>query len=137
MSNIGKRTMRITRKAPSVTSTVSITPIVSSTKTARMALLATSVEEIPTPASKRPCLSNKEKEKADSFLSTIWDDERLAVEMGHGFVTAEDLKVFFGVPINEVVTRHVHELVQVKCSCNFYSFFFFLCTDDFNFLFRC
>lgn len=38
-------------------------------------------------------MSNKEKEKIDLGLSTIWDDERLAVDRAHGVVTAEDLKV--------------------------------------------
>ena len=78
-----------------------------------------SVEEIPTPASKRPCLFDKEKEKVDSRSSTVWDDEGLAVERAHGVVTVEDLKVFSGVHFNEVATRHVHKLVQVKCACNF------------------
>ena len=137
LSNIGKRTVRIIRKG--LTSTISVTPIVSGTETTRMASPDTSVEKIPTPASKRPRLSDKKKEKADSRPFTVEDNERLAVEKAHKVVTAEDLKVFSGAPINEVATRHVHKLVQVKCSCNFYFFFFFffLGTDDFNFLFRC
>ena len=123
LSNIGKRTVRIIRKG--LTSTISVTPIVSGTETTRMASPDTSVEKIPTPASKRPRLSDKKKEKADSRPFTVEDNERLAVEKAHKVVTAEDLKVFSGAPINEVATRHVHKLVQVKCSCNFYFFFFF------------
>ncbi|XP_075664983.1 uncharacterized protein LOC142634568 [Castanea sativa] len=113
LSSLGKRTVRVTRKGPSVTPTVSGTPIVSGTETTRTASPATSIEEIPTPASKRPRLSDKGKEKADFGSSTVWDNERLAVERAHRVVTTEDFKVFFGVPFNEVATHHVHKLVQV------------------------
>ena len=82
-----------------------------------MASPSTSIEELPTPASKRPRLSSKEKEKVDSRTSTIWSDERLAVDRVHGVITTEDLKVFIGVPFNTVASRHVHRLVQVRSSC--------------------
>ena len=55
-------------------------------------------------------------------MSTIWSDERLAVDRAHGVITADDLKVFSGVPSNTVASRHVHKLVQVRV------FFFFLGT---------
>ena len=84
-----------------------------------MASPLTSIEELPTPVSKRPRLSGKEKEKADPRSSTIWSDERLAVDRAHGVITAEDLKVFSGVPFNTVTSRHVHRLVQVRSSYNF------------------
>ncbi|XP_065629525.1 uncharacterized protein LOC112018078 [Quercus suber] len=58
-------------------------------------------------------MSDKEKEKIDSGSSTIWDDERLAMDRAHGVVTTEDLKVFSGIPFNDVATCHVHKLVQV------------------------
>ena len=111
LSSIEKRTVRITGKGPSITPTVSVTPIVFDTEMARMASPATSVEEIPTPASKRPHLSDKENEKVDSRSSTVWDDERLAVERAHRVMIAKDLKVFSSVPFNEVATRHIHKLV--------------------------
>ena len=97
----------------------SVTPIVSDTETARTASPTTSVEEIPTPASKRPWVTDKGKEKADSRSSYVWDYERLAMERAHKVVTAEYLKVISGVSFNEVATHHVHKLVQVTCSCNF------------------
>ena len=71
LSNIGKKVVRVTGKGPSVTLLGSVTPIVSVTETTRMASPATSVEEIPTPSSKRPRVSGKEKEKVDSRSSTI------------------------------------------------------------------
>ena len=73
LSNIGKKTVRVTGKGPSATPFASVTPIVSITETTRTTSPTTSVEElpIPTPVSKRLRLSNKEKEKVDSRLSTV------------------------------------------------------------------
>ena len=115
LSNIGKKTVRVTRKGPSIAPLVSVNPIVSVTETTRMASLATSVEEIPTPGSKRPRVSGKEKEKVDSRSSTIWDYERLAVDRAHEVVTAVDLKTLSDAPLNEVASRHVHRFVHVGC----------------------
>ena len=118
-SNIGKKTMRVTGKGPSVIPTTSVTPVVSGAETTRIASPLTSVEELPTPVSKRPRLSEREKEKADPRPSTIWSDERLAVDRAIEVVTADDLKVFSGVPFNTITSRHVHKLVQVMSLCNF------------------
>ena len=119
LSNIGKKTMRITGNGPSVVPVTSITPVVFGVETTRTTSPSTSVEELPTPVSKRPRLSEREKEKADPRSSTIWSDERLVVDRAHGVVTAEDLKVFSGLPLNTVASRHVHRLVQVRSLCNF------------------
>ena len=119
LSSLGKRTVRIIGKAPLATPSASITHIVYGTETVRAASPATSIEEIPTPASKRSRVTDKGKEKADSRPSCVWDDEGLAVERAHKVVTAEDLKAISSVSFNEVATRHVHKLVQVTCSCNF------------------
>ena len=117
--NTRKKMMRITGKGPSVVPVTSITPVVSGAETTRTASPSTSVEELPTPVSKRPRMSEREKEKSDPRSSTIWSDERLAVDKAHGVVTAEDLKVFSGVPFNNFVSRHVHKLIQARCLCNF------------------
>ena len=53
LSSIGKKGVRVTRKGPSVTPVTSTTLIVSAVETVRTASPATSVEEIPTPSSKR------------------------------------------------------------------------------------
>ncbi|KAF3960157.1 hypothetical protein CMV_015109 [Castanea mollissima] len=111
LSNIGKKVVRVKGKVSSVTPTASATPVISGAETTRTASPATSVEEIPTPASKRPRTSDRGKDAACS--STIWDDERLATDRAHGVVTAEDLKVFSGLPPNELMGRHLHKLVQV------------------------
>ena len=119
LSNLGKKTVRITGRGPSVVPVTSVTPVVSSAKTMRTASPSTSVEELPTPVSKRPRLSEREKENADPRSSTIWSDEMLAVDRAHGVVTAENLKVFSGVPFNNVASCHVHKLVQARSLCNF------------------
>ena len=114
LSNIGKKAVRITGRGSPAVLVTSITPVVSGAETMRTASPLTSIEELPTSASKRPRLSSKDKEKVDSRTSNIWSDERLAVDRAHGVVTADYLKVFSGVPSNTVASRHVHRLVQVK-----------------------
>ena len=121
LSNIGKKTVRITGRGSPAVPAASITPVASGAETTRTASPSTSIEELPTPASKLPRLSSKKKEKVDSRMSTIWSDERLAVDRAHGVITAEDLMVFTGVPSNTVASRHVHRLVQVRSSCVFFS----------------
>ena len=119
LSNIGKKVVRITRRGSPAVPAISITPVASGVETTRTTSPSTSIEELPTPASKRPRLSSKEKEKVDPCMSIIWSDERLAVDLAHEVITAEDLKVFTGVPPNTVASRHVHRLVQVRSSCDF------------------
>ena len=119
LSNIGKKAVRIMGRGSPAVLVTSVTPVVSGAETTRTASPSTSLEEFPTPTSKRPRLSSKDKEKVDSRTSTIWSDERLAVVRAHGVITADDLKVFSGVPSNTVASHHVHRLVQVR------GFFFF------------
>ena len=103
LSNIGKKGVCITGKGPFVFPSTDATPIVSGVESLRVASPATSVEEIPTPSSKRQCLSAKKKEK-EKVGSSVWDDEGVAVERAHNVVKAEDLKVFSGVPLNVVAS---------------------------------
>ena len=117
LSSIGKKGVRVMGKGPSVTPVTSATPIVSGVEIVRTASPATSVEEIPTPSSKRLRTSGKEKEKADSHSSTVWSDGGLAMDRAHGIVTAEDLKVLTSVPFNVVANQQVYKLVQVICLC--------------------
>ena len=120
LSNIWKKTVRITGRGSPAVLAASITPVAFGAETTRTASPSTTIEELLTPASKRPRLSSKEKEKVDSRTFTIWSDERLAVDRAHGVITAEDLKVFTRVPSNIVASRHVHRLVQVRSSCVFF-----------------
>ena len=63
--------MHVTRKGLSFTLVASATPIDSGVETARTISLTTSVEVTPIPSSKRPHLTVKEKEKADSRSFTV------------------------------------------------------------------
>ena len=121
--NLGKKAVRVTGKGPSVNPPCSVTPIVSTIETTRTASPTTSIEEIPTLGSKRPCVADKE-EKVDSQSSTIWDDKRLAVDRAHEVVTPADLRALSDMSLNEVASRHVHRLVQVWCSPFFFFFFY-------------
>ena len=67
----------------------------------------------------------KEKEKADIRPSTIWDDERLAVDRAHEVVTPADLRALSDMSLNDIASRHVHKLVQVRSSSTFSLFIFF------------
>ena len=105
LSNLGKRTVYITEKGPPVTSSALISPAIPGIETMRMASPATSIEVIPTPISKRPRLTDKEK--VDSRPFSVWDDTGLAVERAYEVVTANYLKIFLGVPSNEIVAHYV------------------------------
>ena len=111
LSSIGKKAVRNTRRGSPAVPVTSVTPVVSGAEMMRTTSPSTSIEELPTPASKRPRLSSKDKEKVDSRASTIWSDERLAVDRAHGVITTDDLKVFSRVPSNTVASHHVHRLV--------------------------
>ena len=63
LANIGKKGVRIMEKGPFVLPATNTTPIISGVENVRTASPATSVEEIPTPSSKRQQVSGKEKEK--------------------------------------------------------------------------
>ena len=112
-----------------------VVPVISGAETVRTTSPTVSVKEIPTPSSKRQRISGKEKENVDSHSSTVWGDQGLAVDRVHGVVTAEDLKVFDGVPFYAVTNQQVHKLVQVIYPCVFGIYPSF--TDDVSFLFRC
>ena len=105
LSSIGKKGVHVTGKGPSMTPVTSATPIVFGVKTVRTASPATSVEEIPTPSSKRLRTSGREKEKVDSHSSTVWNDGGMAMDRAHGVMTTEDLKVLTGVPFNVVTNQ--------------------------------
>ena len=119
LSSIGKKGVHVTGKGLSVTPVTSATPIVSVVETMRTASLATLVEEIPTPSSKRLRTLGREREKVDSHSSTMWSDGVLAMDRVHGVVTAEDLKALTGMPFNVVANQQVHKLVQVIGLCVF------------------
>ena len=71
LSSIRKKGVCMIGKGPSATPVVSVVPVISGAETMRTTSPAISIEEIPTPSSKRQRISGKEKEKADSHLSIV------------------------------------------------------------------
>ena len=71
-----------------------------------------SVEEVP-PCNKRLRVGEKQKEKVDSKPSSVWDDAGVSVVRAQETFSADELKVFFRVPADNVARRHLHKLVQV------------------------
>ena len=107
LSNLGKKAVRVTGKGPA-SIPLSIVPSIAS-ETTRTASPTASIEEIPTPGSKRPRVAGKGKEKTDTRSSTIWDDETLAVERAHEVVTPADLKALSDMSLNDVASRGVSD----------------------------
>ena len=56
-------------------------------------------------------MANKDKEKANSCLSSVWDDASLALTRAQDVFTAKELKVFLSIPSNEIVGCHIQKLV--------------------------
>ena len=119
LSNLGKKVVRVTGKGPAPIPLSTIPPI--ALETTRTTSPTASIEEIVTPGSKRQRVAGKgkEKKKADVCSSTIWDDERLALDRAHEVVAPEDLRALSDMSLNDVASRHVHKLVQVRSSSTF------------------
>ena len=62
---------------------------------------------------KKPCVADKGKGKADSRLSSVWNDASLALTRAQDAFTTEDFKARFGLPSNELVGRHILKLIKV------------------------
>ena len=71
-----------------------------------------SIEEL-TPRNKRLRVGEKQKEKVDSRPSSIWDDAGVSVARAQDIFSTYEMKVFSGVPMDDVVRRHLHKFVQV------------------------
>ena len=119
-SSLEKRTVHVVEKG------VSIIPPTPVTEPSRIVSPTTSMEEI-TPLRKKQLMDNMGKDKADSRSFSIFYDAGLAVARAQDAFTTRELRVFSGMPSNEVVGRHIHKLIQVVYLCNFTLFFFFFC----------
>ena len=75
LSNLGAKNVKVTDKGASVKPATPVTPGVKMTRTASP---TTSIEEIP-PQWKSQRTGEKEKEKADSRWSNVWDDAGVAM----------------------------------------------------------
>lgn len=59
-------------------------------------------------------MGDKGKEKVGA---TVWDDVRTTLAWAYEVVTPKELKEISDVPFHEMVSRHVHKLVQVIFLC--------------------
>ena len=75
----------------------------------RVASPAISIEEIIPPSKKRRT-GDKGKEKMGA---SVWADVGTALSRANEVMTPEEMKEISGVPSHEMVSRHVHKLVQV------------------------
>ena len=109
LSTIGAKSVRVTERGAPILAALPSTLIPG---TGGIALPTPSVEEL-TLSHKKPRIGDKQKEKVNSRPSSVWDDVRVAMVRAQDVFGANDLKVFLGVPADEVVRRHLHKLVQV------------------------
>ena len=67
-----------------------------------------SLEEVPTLKKRKTGYKGKEK-----MGSTIWADVDVAMTRANELLTPEEIKEISLVPSHEMVSQHVHKLVQV------------------------
>ena len=91
-----------------------------------------SVEEVTRPL-KWLKVEGKGKEKVES---SIWTDAEVAMDRVNEFFTLGGMKEISSTPSHEMVSRHVHKLVQVTFPAFASPFFFFLLWGGFL-LVRC
>lgn len=104
LSNISQKQPWVTKEV--VETTVS-TPIASDPKAAFPAVF---IEGI-TPCPKKARGSDKGKSKMDS---NVWDNVATVMGRAHNIVTLDELKGLSIVPSHELVSHHVHKLVQIR-----------------------
>ena len=109
LSAIGTKSVRITDRGTPI---LAVLPSSQTSVPARATSPTPSVEEL-TPRNKRLRVREKQKEKVDSKPSSIWDDAGVSVARAQDIFSADEMKVFSGVPANDVARRHLHKLVQV------------------------
>ena len=109
LSAIGTKSVRITDRG------VLILVALPSSPTSALAGVASptpSAEELPS-RNKRLRIGEKQKEKVDSRPSNVWDDAGVSVARAQDTFSTDELKVFLGVPADDVARHHLHKLVQV------------------------
>ena len=109
LSALGNKFVRITDRGISILAALPSSPTSAPT---RVASPTPSIEELP-PRNKRLKVGEKQKEKVDSRPSSVWDDARVSVARAQDTFSVDELKVFSGVPTEDVTRRHLHKLVQV------------------------
>ena len=109
LSALGTKSVRITDRGTPILAALPSSPTSIPTGVASP---TPSVEEL-TPRNKRLRVREKQKEKVDFRPSSIWDDARVLVARAQDTFSANEMKVFLGVPADDVTRCHLHKLVQV------------------------
>ena len=109
LSALGTKSVCITDRGVPILATL---PSSSTSAPARVASPTPSVEELP-PRNKRLRVGEKQKEKVDFRPSSVWDNAGVSVARAQDTFSADELKVFSGVLVDDVARRHLHKLVQV------------------------
>ena len=109
LSALGTKSVRITDRGIPILAALPSSPTFAPARVASPTLL---VEELP-PRNKRLRVGEKQKEKVDSRPSSVWDDAGVSMARAQDTFSADELKVFSGVPADDVARRHLHKLVQV------------------------
>ena len=97
-----------------------------------------SVEEVARPLKKQK-VGSKGKEKIGS---SVWSDAEVAMDHANELLTPGEMKEISSIPSHEMVSRHVHKLVQVILLILVHSLFLFILNHlaafiDFDKAFRC
>ena len=109
LSALGTKSVCITDKGIPILAALPFSP---TSAPARVASPTPLVEELP-PCNKRLRVGEKQKEKVDFRPSSVWDNAGVSVVRAQDTFSADELKVFSGVLVDDVARRHLHKLVQV------------------------
>ena len=82
LSNIGKKGVCVTGKGSPATPVVSLTPVISGAETVRTISLAISVEDIPTPSSKRQRISARRRRRL-FIIRPLYGEIKVWLWTGH------------------------------------------------------
>ena len=109
LSALGTKSVRITDRGVPILAALSSSP---TSAPAKGASPTPSVDEVP-PRNKRLRAGEQQKEKVNSRPSKVWDDAEVSMARAQETFSTDELKVFAGVPADDVARRHLHKLVQV------------------------
>ena len=107
LSTLGTKSIRITDRGVPILAALPSSP---TSAPMRGASPTPSVEKVP-PCNKRLRVGEKQKEKVDSRPSSVWDDAGVSVARAQETFSADKLKVFSGVPADDIARCHLHKLV--------------------------
>ena len=125
LSSIGQRKLRFTDKEKEKEREKEIVERGSSTLVLKLeegqtASPSVLVEEVAHPLKKQK-VGSKGKEKIGS---SVWSDAEAAMDRNNELLTPREMKEISSIPSHDMVSRHVHKLVQVILLILVHSFFF-------------